>query len=185
MFDRFSVENDPQNGPPNRPKIDPSSERRSTQRTSELNLVILGRFLTILALFWAILVPPRLIFEPLGGHFGPSGDQFCCPCGNYDDGNDDDADGVAVEIAEPSTLPSHRPRRAVDLAAPSTLPRHRHRRAVDFAAPSTSPRCRPRSAIDLAAPVDVAAPTGRSPGYPLGNPRGSPWQKSADFLYIV
>ena len=97
------------------PKIDQKSMQTLTQametlaqRTSELNLVILGRFLTILALFWAILVPPRLIFEPLGGHFGPSGDQFCCPCGNYDDDDDnDDADGDAVDIAEPSTMPRH------------------------------------------------------------------------------
>ena len=75
----------------------------------------------------AILVPPGLILEPLGGHFGPSRDQFCCP-----------------RIAAPSTSPRNRPRCAVDLAAPSTSPRNRPRRAVDLAAPSISPRRRPR-----------------------------------------
>ena len=76
--------------------------------------------MTIRALFLAILVPPGLILEPLGGHFGPSGDQFCCPRGDNDDDDDDDADGDAVDIAAPSTLPRNRPRRAIDLAAPTT-----------------------------------------------------------------
>ena len=90
----------------------------------------------------------------------------------------------AIDLAAPSTSPRHRPRRAIDLASPSTSPRHRPRRTIDFSAPSTSPRCRPRSAIDLAAPVDVAAPTGRSPGYPLGNPRGSPCKKVLIFCML-